>query len=33
MEQGVIQLKDLESGEQTAVGVNEVVAELESRLG
>ncbi|MFF9062240.1 histidine--tRNA ligase [Streptomyces sp. NPDC014882] len=31
--EGVVQLKDLESGEQTAVGVNEIVAELESRLG
>ncbi|MDT0613968.1 histidine--tRNA ligase [Streptomyces lancefieldiae] len=31
--EGVVQLKDMESGEQTAIGVNEVVAELESRLG
>ncbi|MFG2950053.1 histidine--tRNA ligase [Streptomyces adustus] len=31
--EGVVQLKDMESGEQTAVGVNEIVAELESRLG
>ncbi len=30
---GVVQLKDMESGEQTAVGVNEIVAELEARLG
>ncbi|MEU6290181.1 histidine--tRNA ligase [Streptomyces sp. NPDC046988] len=30
---GVVQLKDMESGEQTAIGVNEIVAELESRLG
>ena len=33
IEQGVVQLKDMESGEQTAVGMNEIVAELESRLG
>ncbi len=31
--EGVVQLKDMESGEQTAVGVNEIVAELESKLG
>ena len=31
--EGVVQLKDMESGEQRAVGVNEIVAELESRLG
>ncbi|MFD8424860.1 histidine--tRNA ligase [Streptomyces sp. NPDC059466] len=31
--EGVVQLKDMESGEQTAVGVNEIVAELEVRLG
>ncbi|MFE9451441.1 histidine--tRNA ligase [Streptomyces sp. NPDC006739] len=31
--EGVVQLKDMESGEQSAVGVNEIVAELESRLG
>ena len=31
--EGVGQLKDMESGEQTAVGVNEIVAELEARLG
>ncbi|WP_030953640.1 His/Gly/Thr/Pro-type tRNA ligase C-terminal domain-containing protein, partial [Streptomyces sp. NRRL S-481] len=31
--EGVVQLKDMESGEQTAVGVNEIVAELEARLG
>ncbi|MGX1549290.1 histidine--tRNA ligase [Streptomyces adustus] len=31
--EGVVQLKDMQSGEQTAVGVNEIVAELESRLG
>ncbi|MBZ6207373.1 histidine--tRNA ligase [Streptomyces olivaceus] len=31
--ESVVQLKDMESGEQTAVGVNEIVAELESRLG
>jgi histidyl-tRNA synthetase len=30
---GVVQLKDMESGEQTAIGVHEIVAELESRLG
>ncbi|MER6164001.1 histidine--tRNA ligase [Streptomyces violaceorubidus] len=30
---GVVQLKDMESGEQSAIGVNEIVAELESRLG
>ncbi|MEV5875853.1 histidine--tRNA ligase [Streptomyces sp. NPDC052101] len=30
---GIVQLKDMESGEQTAIGVNEIVAELESRLG
>ncbi|MBQ0829696.1 histidine--tRNA ligase [Streptomyces tagetis] len=30
--EGVVQLKDMESGEQTPIGVNEVVAELESRL-
>ncbi|MFB9735821.1 histidine--tRNA ligase [Streptomyces thermocoprophilus] len=29
----VVQLKDMESGEQIPVGVNEIVAELESRLG
>ncbi|MGW2295084.1 histidine--tRNA ligase [Streptomyces violaceorubidus] len=29
----VVQLKDMESGEQSAIGVNEIVAELESRLG
>ncbi|MGA5189758.1 histidine--tRNA ligase [Streptomyces griseoincarnatus] len=33
IEQGVVQLKDLESGEQSAVGMNEIVAELESGLG
>jgi histidyl-tRNA synthetase len=31
--EGVVQLKDMESGEQIAIGVNEIVAELESRLG
>jgi histidyl-tRNA synthetase len=31
--EGVVQLKDMESGEQVAVGVNEIVAELESKLG
>lgn len=31
--EGVVQLKDMESGEQTPVGVNEIVAELESQLG
>jgi histidyl-tRNA synthetase len=31
--EGLVQLKDMESGEQTAIGVNEIVAELESRLG
>jgi histidyl-tRNA synthetase len=31
--EGVVQLKDMESGEQSAIGVNEIVAELESRLG
>ncbi len=31
--EGVVQLKDMGSGEQTAVGINEIVAELESRLG
>ncbi len=31
--EGVVQLKDMESGEQSAVGVNEIVAELESKLG
>ncbi|MFJ9865052.1 histidine--tRNA ligase [Streptomyces sp. NPDC101165] len=31
--EGVVQLKDMESGEQTAVGVNDIVAELRSRLG
>ncbi|MEV0906683.1 histidine--tRNA ligase [Streptomyces hokutonensis] len=31
--EGVVQLKDMESGEQRAVGVNEIVAELESKLG
>ncbi|MFD8006847.1 histidine--tRNA ligase [Streptomyces mirabilis] len=31
--EGVVQLKDMESGEQVAVGVNEIVAELETRLG
>ncbi|MFC8670795.1 MULTISPECIES: histidine--tRNA ligase [Streptomyces] len=30
--EGVVQLKDMESGEQVAFGVNEIVAELESRL-
>ena len=30
---GVVQLKDMDSGEQTAIGINEIVAELESRLG
>ncbi|MFB7458716.1 histidine--tRNA ligase [Streptomyces sp. NPDC056188] len=29
----VVQLKDMESGEQTAIAVNEIVAELEARLG
>ncbi|MFE7036634.1 histidine--tRNA ligase [Streptomyces sp. NPDC057621] len=32
LSEGVVQLKDMESGEQVAVGVNEIVAELESRL-
>ncbi|MFG2678694.1 histidine--tRNA ligase [Streptomyces sp. NPDC048392] len=31
--EGVVQLKDMASGEQSAIGVNEIVAELESRLG
>ncbi|GGX48513.1 histidine--tRNA ligase [Streptomyces fructofermentans] len=31
--EGVVQLKDMESGEQVAVGANEIVAELEVRLG
>jgi len=31
--EGVVQLKDMESGEQSAVAVNEIVAELESKLG
>jgi histidyl-tRNA synthetase len=31
--EGVVQLKDMESGEQSAIGVNEIVAELEARLG
>ncbi|MFE5208213.1 histidine--tRNA ligase [Streptomyces sp. NPDC056600] len=31
--EGVVQLKDMESGEQTAVGVGEIIAELQSRLG
>ncbi|MEU3554021.1 histidine--tRNA ligase [Streptomyces fragilis] len=31
--EGVVQLKDMESGEQTAVGVGEIIAELEARLG
>ncbi|MET8825405.1 histidine--tRNA ligase [Streptomyces sp. NPDC004610] len=31
--EGIVQLKDMESGEQTAIGVGEIVAELESRLG
>ncbi|MGW1915115.1 histidine--tRNA ligase [Streptomyces sp. NPDC002076] len=31
--EGVVQLKDMESGEQTPIGVNEIVAELEARLG
>jgi histidyl-tRNA synthetase len=31
--EGVVQLKDMESGEQAAIRVNEIVAELESRLG
>lgn len=31
--EGVVQLKDMESGEQVAIGVNEIVAELEARLG
>ncbi|WP_320777785.1 histidine--tRNA ligase [Streptomyces sp. CRN 30] len=31
--EGVVQLKDMESGEQRAIGVNEIVAELESLLG
>lgn len=30
--EGVVQLKDMESGEQTAVAVDELVAELKSRL-
>ncbi|WP_189427749.1 histidine--tRNA ligase [Streptomyces thermoviolaceus] len=31
--EGVVQLKDMESGEQVAVGLDRVVAELTSRLG
>jgi histidyl-tRNA synthetase len=31
--EGVVQLKDMESGEQAPVGLNEIVAELETRLG
>jgi histidyl-tRNA synthetase len=31
--ESVVQLKDMESGEQTAIGVSEIVAELETRLG
>jgi histidyl-tRNA synthetase len=31
--EGVVQLKDMESGEQTAIGVGEIIAELQSRLG
>jgi histidyl-tRNA synthetase len=31
--EGVVQLKDMETGEQQAIGVNEIVAELEARLG
>jgi histidyl-tRNA synthetase len=31
--EGLVQLKDMETGEQVAVGVNEIVAELESKLG
>lgn len=31
--EGVVQLKDMRSGEQIAIGVGEVVAELETRLG
>ncbi|MFD5429650.1 histidine--tRNA ligase [Streptomyces sp. NPDC127084] len=31
--EGMVQLKDMESGEQVAVGVNEIVPELEARLG
>lgn len=31
--EGVVQLKDMESGEQVAVAVGELVAELGSRLG
>jgi histidyl-tRNA synthetase len=29
----VVQLKDMESGDQVPVGLNEIVAELETRLG
>jgi histidyl-tRNA synthetase len=31
--EGVVQLKDMESGEQVAVGLDTIVAELTSRLG
>ncbi|OIK00620.1 histidine--tRNA ligase [Streptomyces colonosanans] len=31
--EGIVQLKDMESGEQTPVAANEIVAELEARLG
>ncbi|MFY1676085.1 MULTISPECIES: histidine--tRNA ligase [unclassified Streptomyces] len=31
--EGVVQLKDMRSGEQTAIGVHEIVAELEARIG
>jgi histidyl-tRNA synthetase len=31
--EGVVQLKDMESGEQSAIGVAEIVADLRSRLG
>ncbi|WP_329132420.1 histidine--tRNA ligase [Streptomyces sp. NBC_00670] len=31
--EGVVQLKDMESGDQAPVGLNEIVAELETRLG
>jgi histidyl-tRNA synthetase len=31
--EGVVQLKDMESGEQTAVRLDGIVAELEARLG
>jgi histidyl-tRNA synthetase len=31
--EGVVQLKDMESGDQVPVGLNEIVAELETRLG